>query len=123
MVNFYKNPHAHLRGQDCPKCVGRISKKEIEWLNKIEGDKNIKLIRQHTIFSNGNKYDVDGFHKESNTVYEYFGNFWHGNPDVFNKDEINPIVKITYGELYRKTLDKINNLHLGGYNVIYKWED
>lgn len=34
---------------------------------------------------------VDGFCEQTNTVYEYHGDYWHGNPDIYiNKMNIIP---------------------------------
>ena len=33
---------------------------------------------------------VDGFDSETNTVYEFLGDFWHGNPEVVDLNSINP---------------------------------
>jgi hypothetical protein len=64
------------------------------------------------------KYKVDGYCKELNTVYEFNGDLWHGNPLIYNGNDMNPVTKTTYKELYDKTIKKelfIKNL---GYNLI-----
>ena len=44
--------------------------------------------------------------QSENCVFEYHGDFWHGNPKIYNQEEMNSITKTTYGELYNKTLKK-----------------
>lgn len=52
------------------------------WLNLI----NIpKEKRQITISILNKKYKVDAFDDTTNTIYEFYGDFWHGNPcDGYN---------------------------------------
>jgi hypothetical protein len=69
------------------------------------------------------KLCVDGYNKQTNTIYEFQGDFWHGNPDIYNLDAINNKLNITFQELYDKTLKKIHRLKMMGYNVIYIWEN
>ena len=66
---------------------------------------------------------VDGFHKESNTVYEFNGDFFHGNPEFFESDEINPINKKTFGQLYQDTLEREQKIRNSGYNLVVIWEN
>jgi len=65
----------------------------------------------------------DGYDKTTNTVYEFWGDFWHGNPDVYNPDNINPRNKLSYGALYEQTITKIKIIKQSGYNLIQIWEN
>lgn len=115
--DFLQTPNNHIYSKNgCPSCGYNTSRTANEWLDSL----NIpQQSREKTITVNGIKYKVDALH--NGTVYEYFGNFWHGNPDLFNHDDINPRNKETYGQLYRKTLEKISNLEKGPYSLIYRW--
>jgi hypothetical protein len=115
--DFEQTPRSHLSGAGCPSCVSRISKAETLWLDSL----NIKL-RQHKIKINNKNFEVDGFDHETNTIYEFHGDFWHGNPSKFDHLDINPITKTTFGELYEKTLQRQQHLKNAGYNVISIWE-
>ena len=108
-------------GSSCPKCSGRISKSETKWLDKIEKQNNIKIDRNLTICINDKRLHPDGFHKETNTIYEYNGYYWHGHPDYYNPRDIHPVNKISYGELYQNTLEKEELIKSGGYNLIVEW--
>jgi len=55
-------------------------------------DKAIKI--------HGKKFFVDGFDPKTNTCYEYNGYFWHGHPDYYNSNNVNPHTETTFGELY-----------------------
>ena len=65
---------------------------------------------------------VDGYCKKNNTVYEFHGDYWHGNPNVYNSNDINPDTKTSFGELYNKTLQRDNNIRKLGYNLVTIWE-
>ena len=119
--SFWQTPNNHIDSKNgCPrcKCGYKISKPETEFLDylKIPND---KFSRQ--VYIAGNKC-VDGYDEKTNTVYEFLGDFWHGNPRKFNKTDINPIAKLSFGELYRKTFDMFYRLNSIGYSVKYIWE-
>ena len=123
--DFIQTPQCHLIGHDgCRGCSkSGYSKMSLKWLNYI----NPKL---QTIMSidgeykiKNSKYKADGYDKETNTIYEFHGDIWHGNPECYNLDDINPIVKITYRELYEKTLKKKEFCISQGYNYIEMWEN
>ncbi len=65
---------------------------------------------------------VDGWIESLKTVIEFHGSYWHGDPNVYESDDIHPIKKITYGEVYDKTMLRMQQLKDLGYNVIYVWE-
>jgi len=117
---FLKSPNKHLNGQGCPFCRGgiNISKSETEWLDSL----NIK-IRSKIIKINDRKFVVDGFDPETNTVYEFNGDYWHGNPEIFNPNSFNKNINKTFSELYKTTLEKEKLLKLSGYNIISIWEN
>ena len=49
------------------------------------GEKKVKI--------NDKLYKFDGYCEKTNTVYEFYGNYFHGNPKLFNKDEFNELIK------------------------------
>ena len=65
---------------------------------------------------------VDAYNSLTNTVYEFYWDFWHGNPLKFNADGINPIRKLTYGDLYSRTIKRQALIEAAEYNFIYIWE-
>ena len=119
--NFLQTPYKHLSGQGCPICSHKISESETNWLDSIEEREDIIIDRNPTIHIRGKRIFPDGFHKESNTIYEYYGYFWHGHPEYYNSSDKNPRTKTTYGELYEKTLKKEKLIKSAGYNLIVKW--
>ena len=103
----------------CPKCITRVSRKSTKWLNNL----NIKL-REYKIYYNGedkHPCNVDGFEKETNTVFEYLGDFWHGNP-VCKRNNYNEKDKELAKKRFAKTLKKFKILYALGYEIFYRWE-
>ena len=69
------------------------------------------------------RYLADGYSEVENCIYEYHGDFWHGNPLIYPSLEINPVSKVTYGELYEKTLKKQKHCEEEcGYRYYFVWE-
>ena len=119
--SFIQKVLSHLNGSGCPVCGKSISKPELKWLelNRIPDD------RQHrhlTIRGNGMKFFVDGYLPETKTVYEFYGDFWHGNPKKYNRNKINHATKTKFGLLYDKTIEREKNIREAGYNLITIWE-
>lgn len=117
---FEQTPFGHLRGYGCPHCAleNQSSHGEKKWLDSLGIP---SLIRHHKI--SGTRYTSDGYDPETNTVYEYMGDFWHGNPDVYDPNAVNPRTGTTFGELYRKTMQKVRDIEDLGFQVVYVWEN
>lgn len=115
--SFYQSPDKHSRGSGCIKCSHIISKQEKEFLLH----QNIKI--QNYKIRGWNLKKCDGYEESTNTVYEFLGDYWHGNPEVFDHNKLHPVVKKTYGELYKKTFINFDKLISLGYNVKYIWEN
>jgi len=47
---------------------------------------------------------------------------WHGNPKIYNQEDINVSNKRKFGELYSATIIRENILKEAGYNIISIWE-
>lgn len=122
---FEQAPYNHLNGQGCPQCAKKCySKRSNEWIKHIENENNIEL--QSVMSPEGERrvgrYRADGFHEESNTVYEFHGDFWHGNPKFYDPKDVHPLNKTEYGMLMKKTMHKEMYLRRKGYNYVCIWE-
>ena len=118
---------SHVRGYNCPHCnkIRGYSNARVEWIDYIMRTENITI--QYALSPNGEMRipsigKVDGFCHETNTVYEFHGDFWHGNPRRFHYRDINPVSGKSYGELYQETIERDQNIRNLGYNLIVKWE-
>lgn len=65
---------------------------------------------------------VDGYDPETNVVYEFLGDYWHGNLDVFPKNKLHPKRKISYRKINSDTMLNLSKLKSFGYIVKYIWE-
>lgn len=119
--HFFQQPNCHLQGQRCPHCTGFVSRREVEWLDHLNVPNTITT-RQVSIPVIDGTISVDGFDPISNTVYEFWGDFWHGNPSVFDPDATNPVTKTSYRELYEKTQIKRRRIVDSGYKLVEVWE-
>ena len=105
----------------CPKCaINNKSKLEELWLDSF----NICVRQYPIILKNGKKLIVDGYNPETNTIYEFLGDFWHGHPSWHNKfGGINTKSGITFVELFKSTKNRLQALYEIGYNILYIWEN
>jgi G:T-mismatch repair DNA endonuclease (very short patch repair protein) len=65
---------------------------------------------------------VDGYITESNTVIEFHGDYWHGNPAIYDQKEMCPGKGYTFGDLLEATRLRMKVLREEGYTVYYVWE-
>ncbi len=116
---FLQNAGHHLNGHGCTKCTIGISTKEKLWLDSLGIPEEF---RQCSLVINNRRIIADAFDPVNNIVYEFLGDFWHGNPRIFKPMDINPVKGETFGKLYNDTLIKKNVILAGGYKLIEKWE-
>lgn len=92
----------------------------MQWLSSLQVD---GLQQQVKLVINGKICKVDGFDPKTNTVYEFYGDFWHGNPDIYEAGDLNRANKQTYGELYNDAVKREKVLRKHGYKVVSMWEN
>jgi hypothetical protein len=119
--SFPQKPTDHLQGKGCPSCTHIISKPETAWLDSLNVP-NDPEHRQVRIKIDNKIFKIDGFSPETNTIYEFDGDYYHGNPKKYPPNKVNPTNKKTFGELYARTLNKQSILKTAGYTVISIWE-
>lgn len=124
--NFTQTPNDHRSGRGCKKCAcNGFSKSQIEWLTFIEKLQGIKI--QHAM-NDGEykikttKWKADGYCKETNTIFEYHGDFWHGNPKKYDPEFINTATNKKMKTLYESTLKREQKIRDLGYNLEIMWE-
>ncbi|MBI95829.1 DUF723 domain-containing protein [bacterium] len=122
---FLQTPHEHLSGCGCSRCCNTgHSKMQINWLNFISLYYGIYI--QHAENDGeysipGSRYKADGYCLENNTIYEFHGDYWHGNPLLYNQERVTYFGE-TFGALYEKTKNKENYIEENGYNIKVMWE-
>lgn len=122
---FEQKPNSHLYGQGCPLCYNKSSKSALLWLKYIES--SIPDLQYHEKKGEykikKTRYSADGYSETKNTVYEFHGDFWHGNPKKFQENEFNNVAKKTFGELYKNTIKKRDKIIKLGYKYVEIWEN
>ena len=114
---FKQSPDVHLSGCGCPTCgKNSISKGEVLFLDYL------KIPEKHRQYKIKTIGFTDGFDEKTNTVYEFLGDYWHGNPRRFNSESINEITNESFGTLYNKTFLRFDKLVSRGYTIKYIWE-
>ena len=103
------------------------SKMSITWLNYMSKTKGLNI--QHALNGGEKKltiddktYKVDGFCKETNTVYEFYGCFWHGCPNCYKPNIINSKNQRDMGSLNDQTIEKRENIKSAGYKHVSTYE-
>jgi hypothetical protein len=114
--------HIHS-GIGCNKCSYAYHKDENEWLDYI-GLPDDSNHRQVSIKIPDLKRPIraDGFDLKTQTIYEYYGDYYHGNPNVFDHTKINPTSNKLYGQLYLDTINRADAIKRAGYNLVFIWE-
>lgn len=79
--------------------------------------KNIKYKTQYWI--NKKSYDI----LVENKIIEVNGDFWHCNPDKYDKNFLHPYLKIKASEIWEKDKWKKDNAKKYGFDVVTIWED
>ena len=94
----------------------------IMWMNYVSNGANI----QHALNGGEKKltiddktYMVDGC-EETNTVYEFYGCFWHGCPNCYKS--INTKSQKDMGSLNDQTIEKRDTIKNAGYNHVSTYE-
>ena len=116
----YQNHVCLKRG--CKFCGSTRRVKQSEWLSYL-GIPESDGSREVTIkCSDGKIYYADGYDPDTNTIYEFNGDYFHGNPEKYEPTIINAFTKKTMEQLYKETINKKEKLIKNGYRVIDIWE-
>lgn len=101
----------------CPVCVHVVSMEERAWLRSL-GITNTQM----SIKINDTLIKVDGWDPTTNTIYEFYGDFFHGNPQKYDHYKINAKTKTTFGSLYAATMRKRQLIIDSGFHLVEMWE-
>jgi len=130
---FLQKPMHHLQQkQGCPKCTNvGYSKISIQFLNDLAEDWKVDILHaeskgEYIIKDPDFKcyYKADGYFEHGNKKYvvEFHGDYYHGNPKMYRPDSICKLRRMTFGELFKKTEERMYRIKALGYEVIYIWE-
>lgn len=68
------------------------------------------------------KYNVDFLNKDTKTIVEFNGDYWHMNPSLYEKDFYNPTIKMYAQDKWEFDNKRITELQQMGYTVFVWWE-
>ncbi len=86
------------------------------WLDEMK-----ILVREYRIPENP-RLTADGFSPETNTIYLFHGDYWHGNPAIYDHNTINAHNKKSFGALFERTIAIEKELISYGYGLHRIWE-
>lgn len=107
-------------GKWCPDCAANkfVSKGETEWLDSL----GIPIKNRNRFLRFGDMtVNVDGYY--NNTVYQFHGDYWHGNPVVFSGTAINPHLNKSFDDLFKATIAKDEIVKKQGLKLVVMWEN
>lgn len=122
--SFFMWPNNHYSGNGCKICAQQgYSQISIRWLEFEARSRGITI--QHA--ENGGEYKIpdttwraDGY--SGGEIFEFHGDFYHGNPRKYDSGLMNFRTNLTMGEMYNKTLERDAKLRELGYSVTVMWE-
>jgi hypothetical protein len=117
--SFWQSPTNHLYGKGCPSCSKNISYKEIKWLDSLTIPDEF---RNKKIKINGKTIKPDAYNPIINSIYEFYGDYWHGNPKIYDSEDINVANKKSFGTLFNETIKREFLIKNAGYSMITIWE-
>jgi G:T-mismatch repair DNA endonuclease (very short patch repair protein) len=93
-------------------------------ISRAEHDLTDRLVLK---YGGGKNQSVDGWccdyvHTERKMVIEFFGDFWHHNPSMYESCWVNPFTKRTTSEVRERDERKLRELRHLGYTVVVVWE-
>ena len=72
----------------------------------------------------GTRLRCDGYHHRTRTIFEFHGDCFHGNPDVYSpRSKPHPHSNKTAQRLYKETCERTQYLRNLGYRVLEMWEN
>ena len=128
---FFSRGHVHdesnenLPAISAPKKKRGWSSVSLEWMEYEAKRCNIHI--QHMGNSFKEFFDpfseafVDGYCKDTNTVYEFYGCYWHGCPRCYDRTKVHDRKNLPMYSIYGETMKKKSTLSQH-YNVVTMWE-
>lgn len=119
---------SHARGMGCPECKPkRYSMIACIWIEEEAARRGLTGVihaangKEYRI--PGTPYFADGYHAPTRTVFEFYGDHWHGNPSIFDpQEQCHPMTGEIASVLLQKTILKERVLSKLGYALVSIWE-
>lgn len=136
-LNFDILPNNALYNKypQCPGCRGNAWTKKRSCRTSSVSQKWIRLVCKHKRWKhslvkcsdNGDEFYihgigfVDGYHPPTNTVLEFHGDYWHGNPKLY-RPEYETFTGKKAKDLYKRTKKREAAILKAGFSLIVMWE-
>jgi len=109
----------------CPKKTRGYSAKAIKWLNYLSGFFNLKIkhacnggeYKVKSEASGNSYYSFDGYNVFYNIVFEYLGDYFHGNPNT-----LHPGYEEQHASRYKSTIKRLRWLLSKHFHILFAWE-
>ena len=116
-----------MHSPDRTPVVSNTSKIACGFMDRLAAEMNCEIVHKHSTTDSEFKipstsYKVDGFIPSQKIVIEFLGDFWHGNPKLYDENTMNISAQKTFGELYRHTFKRFEDIAKLGYKIYYMWE-
>lgn len=115
----------------CPECEKDNPKKKRSsikqskpgkhWLDTMERILGITLVREFRLPENLRRA-VDGYDPITRTVYQFHGDFFHGNPKVYTESDYNQLRSMTFGQIFEESCRYDQEVIDLKYNLEIMWE-
>lgn len=93
---------------------------ERTFLDEYSKEYNLEL--EYQFYIKEIKVRCDGYCASTNTIIEFLGDYFHGNPLTKNEEEINVFNKKSMKQLYIETFKRFDEIVKHGFKIIYIWE-
>ena len=98
------------------RCIEKYCKERIcEYL-----EINVPEKQKYISDKNNNHYSYDL--TIENKIIEFNGDFWHMNPNIYDKNSYNKVKNMTAEEIWKHDIEKIKCAESYGYKVLTIWE-
>lgn len=95
----------------------------IDWLNSLNNDNIQHALNGGEYKIPSTKYKADGYDPTTNTIYEFYGDVFHGNLSIFDPSyQCHPFSDKTAKQLNDATLQRETAIAALGYNIVCMWE-
>lgn len=127
-INNSVRKHLHLNSGGCPGCEvygsgwSKAGMAYVELMAKIHNVTMMHALNGGEFRVPGTRWKADGYAQKTNTIYEFHGTIWHGDPRVCDPAGVNYRTGVQNGVLYYRTLERTQALRDAGFTVIEMWE-
>ena len=93
---------------------------ERKFLDEYSKEYNLEF--EYQFYIKEIKVRCDGYCASTNTIIEFLGDYFHGNPLTKNEEDINVKNKKSMKQLYVETFKRFDEIVKLGFKIIYIWE-